>query len=1120
MPIRVLIVLDHDFRFNDPAATPDFTFKTLADTLSAAGFQVTKAHRQTDATADIQNIDFTTANLLQNYDAIWLMGRGGRNEFPPSSTSSTIMPGPQIDALAQFMDAGGGVFATGDHDSIGAEMCGNIPRVRVMRSWFGAGDGAKPAAIADVPANFPVITPDRADTTRPNPMGVYTDHAPPPFLWFQNQSDSLPQPITPSSTPAHPILRRNGADIVVYPDHMHEGKTHGSVGGHDYTQNSPFGDTGKPEFREVAGFRKLPEVIATSQVPGGRAVFDVDGAAVDTTAATPNSINTLSVYDGRVAGVGRIVTGSTFHHYIDINLTGDSEVTPGAISTEVGPNAEKGHGYNDNAAVFDQIKAVYTNITTWMARPRPAISLILERSTFSQDEVSATPGGEFEGAILLTVDGLKPTQFPSGGIPALGPISGTPAWVPSIAVSGGAPITIEPRSVSSDDPATPPNDRLQRFTFTYRVHFTGDAFSGFSGTSSNVPVTATLTSTGVPGTLNDSGVMVLVKSANPFMLDLTDGNNTTWLSSDVKVFHVVEGDTFNGFPLAAPADRAAALSYINNVAAHIDSLTFSALESLEDTSSLSPYPKTIGMPPKNVYNFALARVRLSGAGVDAPGTRVFFRIFRSPTTASITYHLDGSGNPIDAYLKTAGADPIALPGTQSGGTEWSSFPMFGEGRVSPPSSQHDTHNVQLVEKSVGFKIFGALLDTNLDGGYLPAMPGGGALQTVPDLLMNEHQCIVAQIEYPTTPIPDGATPWTSDKLSQRNIAYNAVANPGLDASRASVHTFEIEATPSPISESLPPDELLLDWSARTPLGTMLRIHIPSWNAGDVVDLADRLYPRHEIVVIDDHTIEVPGGGTRYVPIPLSHSRQTGVMSIDLPPGIRKGQRFDVSVRQITNRIRAGKVSRPKVQKITREEAATLVAAIPGAAGRGAVNLGGNKVLYTDLSVFDRVSDHALIIEHPDPEEVKAAIRDTSSWREPVGGFQLAAPVSTRGEMLLPHMRLLSVMRWRTGRLPRESRWRKTMQYYVDLLTEKVLALGGNPYTIPATPDGNIPQLTGDGDRGSGVGLTASADGTADGTPDDTTDGFFKGLLSQPVTCGLVVIIVVLVLILLLLLWRV
>lgn len=33
-----------------------------------------------------------------------------------------------------------------------------------------------------------------------------------------------------------------------------------------------------------------------------------------------------------------------------------------------------------------------------------------------------------------------------------------------------------------------------------------------------------------------------------------------------------------------------------------------------------------------------------------------------------------------------------------------------------------------------------------------------------------------------------------------------------------------------------------------------------------IDRADRLYPRHEIAVVDAHTISMPGGGTRYVPM--------------------------------------------------------------------------------------------------------------------------------------------------------------------------------------------------------------------------------------------------------------
>lgn len=729
-----------------------------------------------------------------------------------------------------------------------------------MRCWYGQNDAAKPFDLTWVPDNFPPVTTARADTTRPNPAGVYTEH-PAPFIWFENQSDSVPQPIGPAFSPAHPILRRNGADITVFPDHMHEGQTLGEVVGHPYTQNSPFGTTTKQEFREIAGHRQLPQVIAHGTV-AENANRSATGGFTDTAIAAMKSVGTLSVYDGRVAGVGRVVTGATFHHYVDINLTGDIDVVAGPIATKVGADAIKGHGFNDAPAVFDEIKAVFVNITNWLARPRPAIGLILERSTFSQDEVTASP--QFEAAILLTVDGLKPTQFPGGGIPMLGAIAGTPAWVPAVAPAMGIPIAIEPTFVSSDDPSMP--DRVQRFTFTYRVRFTGDAF-GFAGSSSNVPVQATLSSTAVSGALTDSAVLQLVKSANPFMLDLADGNTTTWLSSDVKVFHVIEGETLHGVTLPVNATRAQALAFINALASSISSANFTALPSAQAESTLSLFATTTEMPPRRVYNFALARVRLSGTGADANDVRVFFRIFSSQTTAALTYRLDGGSMPIEGYLRTGGANPIALPGTHNGGSQWLSFPMFAAARVTPQTAQTDPDNVKLVQASTGFRIFGALIDNNLPETYLTQTPVGGALTSLPDLLTGEHQCLVAQIEFAGTPVPDGATPWTSDKLSQRNIAMSTVANPGLDASRVAMHTFEMEATPHPVGEALPPDELLLDWSERTPDGTVLRIHIPAWNAREVVELADRFYPRHEIEAIDDHTIEMPGGGTRYVPIP-------------------------------------------------------------------------------------------------------------------------------------------------------------------------------------------------------------------------------------------------------------
>jgi hypothetical protein len=1121
MPIKVLVVLDGDYRFAhqmNNGGIKDFTYTALTGALETAGMAVTKAHLGPDATADIQDFKFDGPGVnLLDFDVIWLIGNEGRNdsklppEDDPSKTGGLGMA--QLNKLAEFMEQGGGVFATGDHDSIGADLSGHIPRVRAMRSWFGVSDTAKPGGLGDIPDNYPPMTSARADTTQPGIDSVYNEH-PAPFVWFENQSDSTPQPILPTP-PTHPILRHAGKDVEVFPDHMHEGRTLGFIMAHNYAQNSPFGDTTKAEFREIAGHLEVPKVIATGQALAN-ANYLAGGGTTDTSPAMARTIDTISVYDGRVAGVGRIVTGSTFHHYVDINLTGDSDIIAGPLADKVGDDAMKGKGLSSNMdpdGPFAAITAVFVNMAIWLARPRPAIGLILERSTFSKDEVDADP--TFEDAILLTVDGLKPTQFPGGGIPQLGAIAGSPAWVPTITVPPGVPIDIEPTFVDSDDPGMP--DRVQRFTFTYRVHFTGNAFD-FDDDFSTVPVEATLNAPVWPDALIDAGWLQLVKSANPFMLDLADGNEKTWLSSDVKVFHVIEGESLHGITLPDNASRGDALNFIKSLTGATSSAQFTNLPSAQAESTLSPAEMTTGNPAKRVYNFALARVRLSPDGADADDVRVFFRMFTTQTTAALTYNLDGDDLPVDGYLRTDDADPIALPGTHNGGNDWLSFPVFATTRDDP---QHDDDNVKKVEADVGFKIFGALIDNNLPGAYLTQTPtSGGPKKTLPELLVGEHQCIVAQIEFAGAPIPSGVRPSTSDKLSQRNIAMSKVANPGLDASRIAMHTFEIEATPWPIQDGLPPDELLLDWSERTPEGTMLRLHIPSWNADEVVALADRFYPRHEIEAIDAHTIEMPGGGMRYVPIPISQHRQPGVIAVELPLGIQKGDRLDVSVRQITNRFRHARIPPPKVRKISLEEAERIVGALPtatgaagavaGAAGRSrGIELGGNKVLITDLSVFDAASDHALIIEHPDPETVKAAMRDAGRWREPIGAFQLGVPVSTKSEMLPYHMQLLSIMRWRAAHLPRRSRWRKAMLHYLDLLANKVRALGGDPFAVPATPDGAIPPLSGkDDDCGDEVGS---------GDVGRAIDLLVKKLLREP---GCWLLLIIMLIILALLIWYV
>ncbi|GGK68163.1 hypothetical protein [Amphritea balenae] len=1090
MSITVLMVLDGEYRFDQaPAPEPhtgsqDFTFNTLVQTLENAGMTVYKAHRDSDADADVtadeNGFDFSSHDLLA-YDVIWLFGYHGRNAFPPGTGGSSgnhLLSAAEHTAIEVFMDAGGGIFATGDHDSIGADTGGHIKRVRAMRTWFGENDTQINTLPAGFPLNYDVVGAFQADTVQANPQSDYSSETE-DFKFFENQSDSIPQPITPTSSPAHTILRRNGDDITVYPDHMHEGNTLGS------TELQPFIDGGTlTDFPSLDGHRELPEIIATGQSFAQLSKFAsgaFGGNFISNVVPAPKTVNTLSTYDGRTVGVGRIVTGATFHHYIDINLTGDTDIDTPDEFAQAGPDAAKGQGYGYAGAeeVFADIKAVYVNITKWLARPKPIIQIVLERSTFSQDE--ATADGTFIGAFLVTVNALKPSQFPNGGITTLSPSQAQlDAWAPGLTLEDDNGITIRASDIDSDDPGLP--DRLQRFTFTYEVTINPIAAFSFGGENRALYLDGLLTpSYGVSNPLTDRAWIVLVKAANPFMLDLANGNEKHWLSTDVRVFKVVAGTPYLGHTLVENATPDQARSWLQSVIGTLEIGGFEGIPITQAESALSPLPTTT-VSGKPVYNFAIARVRLNGQAVAANNVRVFFRIFTTQTTAALTFRRTSGATPIDGtptagYLQTAGANPIALPGENVAGDEWLSYPMFAAARAATPGAQTDPNNVEpSIAPVPGDEVstfFGSLIDTNLNTPYLPPEPGSAAApQGLSSLLMGAHQCIVAQIEHQGTPIPNFAKPSTSDKLAQRNIAMSEIANPGLEASRMALHTFEIEATPAPIADNYWPDELLVDWHQGAPDGTFAALFIPTWDAQQVIELADRFYARHELYLLDEDTVAVPAGGVRYVPIPRHQVRQTGVVSAHFPLGVRKGDRYDVSIRQVTYGERRGKQPKYEGREISHAEALRLLKQ-SGTAGkakrklpRGAFRVGNREVLVTDTSVFDMKSDKPLLMKLPSEEDLKILASTSGRWRETIGAFQIGIPVSDKQTMRVDLLRLLALLRWRADFVKPTSRWYVTFSRYVELMTNKVRALGIDPFSIDPSPNPAIPGM---GDDGNGSG---------------------------------------------------
>lgn len=227
-------------------------------------------------------------------------------------------------------------------------------------------------------------------------------------------------------------------------------------------------------------------------------------------------------------------------------------------------------------------------------------------------------------------------------------------------------------------------------------------------------------------------------------------------------------------------------------------------------------------------------------------------------------------------------------------------------------------------------------------------------------IRNDHQCLVAEIAFDPDPINPGTQPWNSDKLAQRNISWSYAANPGVDVSRGAIETFEVRPTPKG-SATETPDEIMIDW-LNVPTDQLAQIYLPAVSADEVLARASRLYPTHRLSRVDAATIGCLTGGVTYIPLPEGSgdgANFAGLMQISLPAGIRRGQLYQVVVRQLTNAF---------------GEAAPLP---------------------------------------PPPPRVTAAVNAPAllRWRKVLGTFQINIPVSTR-ELLLGREELrLSIFRW-------------------------------------------------------------------------------------------------------------
>lgn len=289
---------------------------------------------------------------INDYDQIWFFGfapgnDGSSNDANIDADPSALIDPAEINVLASWMNAGrGGVLAMGDHHYLGASLCAKIPRVRKMRQWTNA-DG--------VPS---ISGSDRKDT---NQSDGGSD------VPFNAQSDGIPQPIEvlkrrysesvfKIKAVPHPILCGADGVIDILPDHPHEGEVLGTRydTGADGIPVNLAGQypAGVDEFpaRTVGTGKPEPQIIAIGHphnYPGHEKNHPSNtNNPSHTNDTTPFGL--INVYDGAEAGVGRIVTDSTWHHWLNVNLVGlDTTAT---------------------AAAYLKIQNFFTNVAVWLCR--------------------------------------------------------------------------------------------------------------------------------------------------------------------------------------------------------------------------------------------------------------------------------------------------------------------------------------------------------------------------------------------------------------------------------------------------------------------------------------------------------------------------------------------------------------------------------------------------------------------------------------------------------------------------------------------------------------------------------------------------------------------------------
>lgn len=625
--------------------------------------------------------------------------------------------------------------------------------------------------------------------------------------------------------------------------------------------------------------------------------------------------------------------------------------------------------------------ALQSNCLTYGPPPYSCVKrlfFIMDRNNISDDEVEAMllsgPPVHFSDAFYIVLDGFTPDE--------LGFTSATMQHQPSITISPSVSgMTITADRIEFEYPTY--LNRHQRLTWVYNIDFTDT--TAFTDPRRTITLEATMS--GETGT----GILYLIQQQNPYEID----GEVSWLSTDLRVFQIRADQSRFGADLSSGPNQFI-IDVIDNLNDNSAGETFDDISTDQYTSRLE-LSQTVGGTA--VYNFAVARVRYKSLDTNASNVRVFFRMFPWETS-SVEY------NQATGYRRYQSGDRV-VPLLGKKDNNVTAIPCFASPRINSASSsltdQTDTPNVQTIPLDAGgaevHRYFGCWLDINQTDPQFPLTfppsnidgPYSSGRLPIQEHIRGEHQCLVAEIAFLPALAQNGSTPANSDKLAQRNLAIVDSANPGQDFSRRIPQTFEIQPSLGTVEH----DELMIDWG-NVPVGSTATVYLPGFDSREILTLASAKYRHHRMKRIDKHTIRMETGGITYLPIPYADGSFPGMLTIDLPEGVKEGDAYKVLVRQVSG-------IRPQ-------------------------------------------------------HDLRRASKDTFfGWRHIVGSFQLSIPVRKKADMLPAQQRLLSNLRWIERAIPASNRWTPVFGRYVSQIADRVDALGGDSSKVGPSADGQWQQ---------------------------------------------------------------